>query len=382
VKILKCDILYPFNYLEAKQLESKQYIASMHLEQYMNWLHGLRMGFYNLFSRELGSIGDDVFELFYQDNIQFNKIVKTYNLKFAFFTLFTPKGFKWWRDITIADLKSTILNNGSRIKLKKRIQLRIFIDQFSPDIIFLREPCQIDNNFWLPYKGKIKIISMIGCNISHPINWRLHNSDLLFTITREFNDFFILNGVNSYLIEYGFDSNLIKELEIGVKKYDVTFVGLLGTTDQLKKTQFLEFISSKCDFKWWGPKGDLINEFPCLLKTWQGIVAGKEMYQVYAHSKIVLNDYVHSNGDNAVNLRFKEVMGSGSMLLTRIASNLIQYENLNIFKTFSGSDDCIEKITYYLSNEYEREVCALNGQQYVLKNHNYSKIIHEIRDKF
>ena len=67
---------------------------------------------------------------------------------------------------------------------------------------------------------------------------------------------------------------------------NVTFVGLLGTTDQLKKTQFLEFISSKCDFKWWGPKGDLINEFPCLLKTWQGIVAGKEMCQIYAHSKI------------------------------------------------------------------------------------------------
>jgi hypothetical protein len=382
VKILKCDILYPFNYLDAKQLESKQEIASMHLEQYMTWLHSLRMGFYNLFSRELAYSGDIVFELFYQDNIQFNKIVKAYNLKFTFFTLFTPKGFKWWRDIAIADLKSAILNNASRVELIKRIQLRIFIDKFSPDIIFLREPCQIDNNFWLPYKGKIKIITMIGCNISHPINWRLHISDLIFTITKEFNDFFILNGIKSHLIEYGFDCNLIKELEIGFKKYDVTFVGLLGTTDQLKKTQFLEFISSQCDFKWWGPKGDLINEFPGLLRTWQGIVAGKEMYQVYANSRIVLNDYVHSNGDNAVNLRFKEVMGSGSFLLTRHASNLFDLENLNIFKTFSDKEDCIHKIRYYLTNDDEREVCAFNGQQYVFENHNYSQIIHEIREKF
>ena len=78
----------------------------------------------------------------------------------------------------------------------------------------------------------------------------------------------------------------MNELEIGVKKYDVTFVGLLGTTDQLKKTEFLEFISSQCDFKWWGPKGELIHNFPGLLRSWQGIVAGTEMYQVYAQSKI------------------------------------------------------------------------------------------------
>ena len=382
MKILKCDILYPFNYLEEKQLESEKAIASMDLEQYMAWLHALRMGFYNLFSRELGLIRDDVFELFYQDDLQFNKIVSEYNLKFSFFSLFTPKGFKWWRDITVAELKSAILDIASRVELIKRIQLRIFIDQFSPDIIFLREPCQIDNNFWLPYKEKIKIVTMIGCNISHPINWRPHNSDIVFTITNEFNEFFKLNGINSHLIEYGFDPHLIKELEIGRKIYDVTFVGLLGTADQLKKTQFLEIISSQCDFKWWGPKGALIKQFPGLLSSWQGIVAGKEMYQVYAYSKIVLNDYVHSNGDNAVNLRFKEVMGSGSFLLTRHASNLIELESLNLFQTFSGTEECIQKIQYYLSNEYERESCALNGQEYVFKNHNYAQIIHEIRKKF
>ena len=382
LKVLKCDILYPSNYLEAKQLEYKQQIASMQLCQYNDWLNGLRMGFYNLFSRELGKNGDEVFELYYQDNIQFNKIVNAYNLKFVFFSLFTSKGFKWWSDITIADLKSALFNNASRITLIKRIQLRILVEKLSPDVIFLREPCQIDNHFWRPYKGKIKIVTMIGCNISHPINWQLHISDLLFTITKEFNDFFILNGVNSHFIEYGFDTNLCNELEMGVKKYDVTFVGLLGTTDQLKKTQFLEFISPQCNFKWWGPKGEFINDFPGLLRTWQGIVAGKEMYQVYAHSKIVLNDYVHSNGDNAVNLRFKEVMGSGSFLLTRNASNLNHLENLNIFQTFSGNEDCILKIRHFLLNENEREVCASNGQKYVFTNHNYSHIINEIRDKF
>jgi spore maturation protein CgeB len=75
-------------------------------------------------------------------------------------------------------------------------------------------------------------------------------------------------------------------------------------------------------------------------------------------------------------------MGSGSFLLTRHASNLFELENLNIFKTFSDKEDCIHKIRYYLTNDDEREVCAFNGQQYVFENHNYSQIIHEIREKF
>lgn len=382
MRILKCDILYPFDYLVSKQVEFKNEIDSMDLPEYMSWLDGLRMGFYNLFSRELSVTGDNVFELYYQDDIQFNKIVQTYGLKFNFLNLFTPNGFKWWRDTSIADIKFALLSKHKRIELTKKIQFRIFIEKISPDIIFLREPCQIDNNFWLPYKGHIKIATMIGCNISHPINWRLHNSDLVFTITKEFHEFFKLNGIKSHLFEYGFDSELLKDLEIGVKKYDVTFIGLLGTYDQLKKTQFLEFISTRCQFKWWGPHGSLIKQFPGLLSTWQGIVAGKEMYQVYAHTKIVLNDYVQSNGDNAVNLRFKEVMGSGSFLLTRHASNLIDFENLNLFRTFFDNEDCIRKINYYLSNQNEREACAFNGQQHVFNNHRYSQIIMGLRKHF
>lgn len=354
----------------------------MDLHQYMNWLHSLRMGFYNLFSRELGTLGDDVFELYFQDNIQFNKIIKAYNLKYYFLNLFTPSGFNWWRENSIGDIKIGLFSRKKRFELRRKIQLRIFIEKLSPDIIFLREPCQIDNDFWKPYKGKIKIITMIGCDISHPINWRLHNSDVLFTITDEFNRFFNLNGVPSHLIEYGVDTKLLDELLVGPKKYNVTFVGLLGSKEQARKTAFLEYISNKCEFKWWGPKGDLIDDYPGLQKSWQGIVAGKEMYQVYLDSKIVLNDYVQTNGDAAVNLRLKEVIGVGTFLLTREAVNLSGYEKQGLLRTFSDNEDCIRKIEYYLTNEKEREDIAKNGKAYVCEKFDYSDIISEIRNKF
>ena len=300
MKILKCDILYPFDFLKEKQLKHSNEISKMNLDEYMSWLHSLRMGFNDLFSRELAKNGDQIFELYYQDEIQYQKIVEAFKLKISFIEFFSSKGFKWWRDVSIGEFKASFFNLQIRKAIQKRVQLRKFIDLFSPDIIFLREPCQIDNFFWKTYKDKIKIVTMIGCNISHPINWQLQNSDTVFTITKEFNDFFNLNGIESHLFDYGFDTQILSDVVFGVKKYDVTFIGLLGSTDQLNKTNLLEHVSTKCNFKWWGPKGDLIENYPGLLKSWQGVVAGIEMYQVYADSKIVLNDYVKSNGQNAV----------------------------------------------------------------------------------
>lgn len=382
MKILKCDILYPFDFLKEKQLKHSSEISRMDLDEYMIWLHGLRMGFNDLFSRELSKSGDKIFELYYQDEIQYEKIVKEFKLKISFIELFSSKGFKWWRDISIGELKASFFNLNIRRTIQKRIQLRKFIDSFSPDLIFLREPCQIDNLFWKPYKRKIKIITMIGCDISHPINWQLQTSDTVFTITEEFNNFFNLNGVESHLFDYGFDKQILNEIAFGVKKYDVTFIGLLGTTEQLNKTNLLEYVSTKCNFMWWGPKGDLIKNYPGLLKSWQGIVAGIEMYQVYADSKIVLNDYVKSNGQNAVNLRFKEVLGVGTFLLTRHAENLAELESTNIFKTFLDKGDCVDKINYYLQNESERELIAVNAKKYVHNKFDYTQIIHQIRTKF
>ena len=83
MKILKCDILYPFDFLKEKQLKHSNEISKMNLDEYMSWLHSLRMGFNDLFSRELAKNGDQIFELYYQDEIQYQKIVEAFKLKIS-----------------------------------------------------------------------------------------------------------------------------------------------------------------------------------------------------------------------------------------------------------------------------------------------------------
>lgn len=379
--IIKFDIFYPPEYLKKKQSENIQAISKMNFDEYFHWLMNLKMGYYDLFQKYFKSKGWDAFDIYYQDDVLIEKLAEKYELKCSIKDFVTRRGFNYWRDISIDLLKRAIQRKKIRKELKKQIILRKFIEKINPDIIFLREPCQIDNLFWKPYKNKIFIATMIGCNIGHPINWMLHTSDMVFTNAREFTDFFNLNLVESYLIDYGFDTELPKELSFKEKKYDVSFVGLLGTKDQEKKTIMMEAIAEKFNFFWWGPKGELLNHYPNLLKRWQGIVAGREMYQVYADSKIVVNEYVHSNANKAINLRLKEAMGVGTCQITRFAENIKHIADSNAVVFFNDKDDCIDKISYYLKHDKEREQIGLNARNYINENYSNMKLLDFIREK-
>ena len=381
MKFIKFDIFYPPEYLKQKQAENSKFIAEMNFETYYTWLMNLKMGYYDMFQKYFNSKGWEAYEFYYQDDIFVEKLAIRYHLKPGIIDFFKPKYFAYWSDLPLKFLKQALRVSIERKELRKRFILRKYIHIIQPDIIFLREPCQIDNLFWQPYKKNTFIATMIGCNISHPINWLLHTSDVVFTNTPEFNVFFNQNLVESYLIEYGYDTELTKELSEGPKKYDVSFVGLLGTKDQEKKTQLMELIATNFNFYWWGPKGGELENYPNLIKSWQGFVAGKEMYQVYADSKIVVNEYVHSNGDNAVNLRLKEAMGIGAFLLTREAENIKQIAKAGAVVFFNNQQDCIDKIQYYLIHEEERNRIGKNAQNYIVKHHSNRTLLDFIIEK-
>ena len=377
MKLLKFDVLYPSEYLLQKQNENAAKIKAMDFDAYNEWLMGLRMGFYDLFSREAKKRNWEAMDFYFQDDFFVTKLAEKYNIRVSLKNIFSRKGFRSWKDKSSDQLIKSIRFDDHRNQLKKHIILRQFIEIYKPDTIFLREPCQVDNHFWKAYKGKIFIATLIGCNIGHPVNWQPHTSDMIFTITKEFVDFFRLNNMTTHFFEYGFDPLLLKEVKLNQKKYDVSFVGLLGTADQQKKTELLEYVASRCNLKWWGPKGAMMQLYPHLLQSWQGIVAGKEMFQVYASSRIVVNDYVHSNGDNAVNLRLTEVLGVGTFLLTRRAENITLLEENNILRFYDNPEDCVRKIEYYLSQEEEREEIAMRAKSYVNTKYNYIDKLHD-----
>lgn len=371
LKVLKIDTFYPASYLNSLQERDKHIISDYNYDEYYNWLINQRSYLSDYITYPMNLNGWDAREFISHDNILIKKLCVSGEIKFKQ----VDKLFYWiYRIFTAKIYQLFIWNEWKKILNTKDFYLQKYITTFNPDIIFLREPTQIDGRFFDRYKNKKFIISLIGCPFRHANNFNFLRSDLILTITKEYHDFFLTQGVESELIEYGIDERLVDEIGDCKKIYDCVFIGMLGSTDQSRKSELLEFIASKGKLKWWGLQGDKMHLYPNLISTYQGEVSGIEMYRIYKSAKIVINDYVNmANGAN-VNLRTKEVLSVGGFLLTRSENKSVYSDNKN-FETFVNKDECLKKILYYLQNEDECVKIAQNGFKYARENWSYSKLI-------
>ena len=109
-------------------------------------------------------------------------------------------------------------------------------------------------------------------------------------------------------------------------------------------------------------------------------VYGTEMYNLFANSKIVLNNHLGATGNYAGNMRLFEVTGVGSCLLT---DNKINITDLfipgNEIIVYDNINDCIEKVKWLLENDYKRKKIALDGQKRTLSDHTVEKRCFQIK---
>ena len=358
MKILKFDILYPEFYLKEVQNQELELIRNMDLSAYIEWLYQQNMGYGDVISRGFISEGWEVLDFYNQDSVYLEKIKKKSGIKVSFFDIFFRKKRRDFFRFSLQELLGFFFSKKTKNLILNEVFIIRFIKYYNPDIIFLREPCGVRNVVFEYLKEKHFVVSLIGCNIPGLKKWQMDNSNLIFTLFPEYVKYFEANGIDSYLFEYGNFQLSEEKLE---KVYDVTFVGVLGTTVQKQKTIVMDKVAHFFDFKWWGVMGNLMNDFPVLKKSWQGHAAGTKMFDIYKSSKIVLNDYPFNAKGGASNIRIKEVLSSGSLLLTRYSKDLDLLIEKKALVTFENEEQCLELIDYYLKNEIEREQIAQNG---------------------
>ena len=383
MKVLKFDLLYPEEYFKQVQKENKHLVDKMNLHQYIDWIHEQKMGYGEVITKEFKREGWEVLDYYFQDIVYFNKVKEYSGIRLTPFDIFSAKKRRAYYHATLKDVFNAFTDKFARDWILGEAYAWRFIEYYKPDIIFIREPIGMSNLMFEGLKKKYFIVSLIGCNVVGLKNWRMDFSNLIFTLFPEYKKYFNANGIDAELFEYG-----AVELEpyTGPKKYDVTFIGVLGTNVQLQKTELFEDVAMTTDFKWWGIKGALIDNYPNLKRTWQGYAAGTKMFEIYQQSKIVLNDYPFNAKGGASNIRIKEVMSSGSMLLTRNSKDIELLEAEGALSVFNDTHDCLSKINYYLNNETERESIALKGYQLSINEFSGKKamqpIIQKIKEKF
>ena len=78
------------------------------------------------------------------------------------------------------------------------------------------------------------------------------------------------------------------------------------------------------------------------------------------------------NLSHDINYRTFETMGAGTMLLTNETPGLEELFKIEKHLiTYTGYEDCVDKIKYYIQNQDELEKIAIAGYAHVRKNHTY-----------
>lgn len=363
-KLLKFDIIHPPEYLQ-KKIKEWDDLDALSLKEYRERLIALRSNYSDYYTHHLNQTGAwEAEEFFLLDKVYLEKVAK-----------------------------ETLGSSRYLLKLKAKIAAKIFrkydyyrdqvidryIQRFKPDVIFVRSQ-PIPSAFWQRYRHNTLLVSRLSARLPkqwHPADW-----NLIYTDQPDFQTFFQLHGVDTIINDQGFDIRIPEELKRTEKKYDCSFVGGLGTQNFLERTQFINTIASKTNFKWWGywwtygSDGRKLKDFPALETSYQGYTSGLEMYQTFVDSKISLNDYVDTANGIGFNQRMFEVMGVGGFLLTRWAPNFEDTFPPDIFVTYTDEKDCLEKIEYYLENDEKREEIAAAAKRFIAENYDYKRIAH------
>ncbi len=112
--------------------------------------------------------------------------------------------------------------------------------------------------------------------------------------------------------------------------------------------------------------GSDLKDAPFLKQACRGCVDyNNEMPHVFKNSRINLNVTLRSI-KTGIPLRVLDIMGCGGFLLTDYRKEIAEsFKDGRELVIYQGIDDCIDKIKYYLTHDYERRKIALAGREAV-----------------
>lgn len=371
MKLLQFNWVHPIKSVEALRVSTKD-VDAFTAKQYSKWLIENGFGMTDVFTNVFDSENIEVDNLFFSDYYFLEKFAKEVSLSFTDSKIICSYLFglgikNLYTFFTLESVKNYHVNNLKIIK---------YIIKSNADCLLLREPSGIDYNIlaYVKKNSKCKIIGLIGCEFKHIIHFKPTFYDAVFTITSEYLSFFKERLSSSFLFKYGC-FNFSKSF---ILKYEIVFVGDLDSVVQERKAILMNEVAAKYDFKWWGPRNVDSQIYGALYKAYQGVAAGNQMLEIYASSKIVLNDYPANANGAAVNMRIWEVISSGSFLLTRDANNLQALKEDGGLVVFDSNETCLQKLDIYLNNDMLRKDVIEKLRKYCYLNFNMENSVRSI----
>lgn len=243
---------------------------------------------------------------------------------------------------------------------------------YEPDVVLMQ-----DLSVELPYQPHF-LVGQCSCAIPDLRN----KYDLVLTSLPTHVKQFESIGIRCVFLPLAFEPSVLQGPQ-PERDIDVSFVGGMGRESHwLRGTDVMEHIADRLKdrFAWYGYGLDNLKADSPLRKCYRGPAWGREMYDIYRRSKIVVNRHGEIARGLMNNLRNFESTGMGAMLLTEDAPNIDDFFNGTEAVTYTSAGEAVFKIQYFLENDEEREWIAQNGQRKTLADHTYAKRMKVVSD--
>lgn len=249
--------------------------------------------------------------------------------------------------------------------------LKAQIKHYKPDVLLNQAVDSIPGRFLKELKPSIRFL--VGQHAATPLREGedLSGYDLMISSFPATVDLWQQQGLRAQLCRLGFEPRVLSLIENPGKKWDISFIGSFFNVHS-SRVRWLETLCRHFpQLKAWAPSiGDLSPMSP-IREHYAGQAWGRQMYQILASSKLILNHH----GDVAPyanNMRLFEATGVGTCLLTDWKANLgDMFTSGREVLAYRNTEECVQLIERYLQHDAEREAIARAGQARTLREHTY-----------
>lgn len=249
------------------------------------------------------------------------------------------------------------------------------IEEFRPDILHIMDLHLCSPRFLRQARTYArKVVGQISSPLFLPKE-HLKFFDLLISSYPHYVEEFQGMGISSAYLQHAFEKGMVEKVGKRERRYPCVFVGGIGKGSMHQEARDLfEELARVSPIEFWGNIEGLSDSSP-IFQKYHGNVWGKDMYEVLAQSKIVVNRHIREIAKNyANNMRLYEATGMGAMLITDKKDNLGDIFDIGKeVETYSSVPELIEKIAYYTTHDEERANIAAAGQRRTLRDHTYGR---------
>lgn len=290
-------------------------------------------------------------------------------------------------------------------------------NSFKPDILWIENLTYLNEDWFRNIRNKIRSVKSIVAYHCAPYSKntleKMRHVDFVITCTPGLKLGFGNEGLRSFLVYHGFDSDLLtrlnrmnetprqnlvfsgslitggsfhnsritliesilkEEIDLALyvtleKEYKIKAKQIIFLLNSLSKKLKMEMLTDRIPLFEYG-RSAIKGYSEKLLRSNHEPLYGIDMYNLFSRAKIVLNIHVGVAGEYAGNMRLFEVTGLGSCLLTDNKKNMKDlFEIGKEVVVYDSHEDCINKVNWLLENESEREKIAGLGRKRTLESH-------------